>query len=135
MKVRMLAFAASLFVVSSSVSAAVCDYTPSHLMGANASTAAGVTTGAVAATGVGLKAAGVYTITHATTGAAMLGSTAAGASGAGTVGIIAGTGGFLGTVGAVLMSPFVIVPAAVAAAGIGIYEGACYFTSGDESEE
>ena len=50
MKVRMLAFSAALFVVSSAASAAVCDYTPSHLMGANASTAAGVTTGAIAAT-------------------------------------------------------------------------------------
>lgn len=106
--------------------AEVCDYRPSSLIGGNASVATGVTTGAAAATGVGLKAAGVYTITHATSGAVMLGSTAAGASAAGTTGIIAGTAGLLGTVGAVLMSPFVIVPAAAVAAGIGIYEGGCY---------
>lgn len=85
-------------------------------------------TGAVAVTGVGLKAAGIYTLTHATTGAAMLGSTAAGASAAGTTGIIAGSAGFLGTAGAVLLSPFVIVPAAVTAVGIGAIEGGCYLS-------
>ena len=59
----------------------------------------------------------------------MLGSTAAGASAAGTTGIIAGTAGFFGTIGAALLSPFVIIPAAVAAVGIGAYEGLCYLTA------
>ena len=107
----------------------ICDYRPSSMVGGKTTTATGVATGATAATGVGMKAAGIYTITHATSGAAMLGSTAAGASAAGTTGIIAGTAGFLGTVGAALMSPFVIVPAAVAAVGIGVYEGSCYLAS------
>lgn len=115
------------------VFAAVCDYTPSHLIGAKATTATGVAAGTAAATGVGMHVAGLYTITH-TAGAAMLGSTAAGASAAGTVGIIGGTGGILGTVGAVLMSPIVILPAALAATGIGLYEGVCYMTSDDEAE-
>ncbi len=53
---------------------------------------------------------------------------------AGTVGIIAGTGGVLGTLGAVLMSPFLIAPAAIAAIGIGLYEGVCYMASDDEAE-
>jgi hypothetical protein len=85
-------------------------------------------TGAAAVTGIGLKAAGIYTLTHATTGAAMLGSTAAGASAAGTTGIIAGSAGFLGTAGAVLMSPFVIIPAVATAVSIGAYEGGCYLS-------
>ena len=108
--------------------AGVCDYRPSQLIGRATTGAVAGSAGAAAATGVGLKAAGIYTLTHATTGAAMLGSTAAGASAAGTTGIIAGSAGFLGTVGAVLMSPFVIIPAVVTAAGIGAYEGGCYLS-------
>lgn len=111
-----------------------CDYTPSQLIGGEATIAVEGAAVATAATGVGLKAAGIYAITHATSGAAMLGSTAAGASAAGTTGIIAGTAGFLGTAGAVLMSPFVIISAAVVAVGVGAYEGVCYFAS-DSSEE
>jgi len=75
-----------------------------------------------------MKLAGLYTIVHATTGAAMLGSTVAGASAAGTTGIIAGTSGVLGTVGAVFMSPIIIIPAAVTAVSIGAYEGGCYLS-------
>jgi hypothetical protein len=109
----------------------ICDYRPTKIMGdgtTGAAAAAGVagSSGAVAATGITMKAAGLYTITHATTGATMLGSTAAGASAAGTTGIIAGTSGFVGTVGAVLMSPFVIIPAIVVTTGIAVYEGGCY---------
>lgn len=114
-------------LVQSAISG-VCDYRPSKLIGGVATGGVAGTTGAAAATGIGMKAAGLYTITHATTGAAMLGSTAAGASAAGTTGIIAGTSGVLGTVGAVLMSPIVIIPAAVTAVGIGAYEGSCYFS-------
>ena len=115
----------SVFLTQTAI-AAVCDYRPSKIIGGGASSAVAGGTGAAATTGIGLKAAGVYTLTHATTGAAMLGSTAAGASAAGTTGIIAGSAGFLGTAGAVLMSPFVIIPAAVTAVGIGAYEGGCY---------
>lgn len=115
--------------------AGVCAYTPSKLVGAG--TAGGVATGAgaAAAAGVALKAAGVYVITNATTGAVMLGSTAAGASAAGTAGIVAGTAGFVGSTGAVLMSPFLIVPAAIAAGGIAVYEGGCYLTEKKEQDK
>ncbi|MBI4756783.1 MAG: hypothetical protein HY778_15470 [Betaproteobacteria bacterium] len=106
----------------------VCDYRPSQLIGGATTGAVAGSAGAAAATGIGMKAAGIYTLTHATTGAAMLGSTAAGASAAGTTGIIASSAGFLGTAGAVLMSPFVIIPAAVTAVGIGAYEGSCYLS-------
>jgi len=109
--------------------AEVCDYRPSNMLGGKATAATGIATGATAATGVGMHAAGIYTITHATSGAVMLGSTAAGASAAGTTGIIAGTAGFFGTIGAALLSPFVIIPAAVVAVGIGAYEGLCYLTT------
>ena len=106
-----------------SATAAVCDYAPSKQF---ATGAAAVGAGTVATAGVGLKTAGFYTIVHSVTGAAMVGSTAAGASAAGTVGIMAGTAGVIGTVGAVLMSPFVIIPAAVVAGGTVLYESGCY---------
>lgn len=115
-------------IILSPAFAGICDYRPSELIGGTSTAAVAGGAGATAATGVGLKAAGIYALTHATTGAAMLGSTAAGASAAGTTGIIAGSAGFLGTAGAILMSPLVIIPTAVAAVGIGAYEGGCYFS-------
>lgn len=115
-----------LSVAAQTATAGVCDYRPSQLIGGISTGVVAGGTGVAAASGIGMKAAGLYTLTHATTGAAMLGSTAAGASAAGTTGIIAGTAGFLGTAGAVLMSPLVIIPAAVTAVGIGAYEGGCY---------
>ena len=74
----------------------------------------------------GMKAAGFYTFTHVVTGATMLGSTASGASAAGMVGIMGSTAGAIGRVSAALMSPFVIVPAALGVGGVGIYEGGWY---------
>lgn len=127
MKKLVVPLALSSFLAQTAV-AGVCDYRPSQLIGGTSTTVIAGGAGATAATGIGLKAAGIYTLTHATTGATMLGSTAAGASAAGTTGIIAGTAGFLGTAGAVLISPFVIIPAAVAAVGVGVYEGGCYFS-------
>lgn len=114
--------------LAQAATAGICDYRPSSLIGGLTTAAVAGSTGAAAATGVSMKAAGLYTLTHATTGATMLGSTAAGASAAGTTGIIAGSAGFLGTAGAVLMSPFVIIPAAVTAVGVGAYEGVCYLS-------
>ena len=51
----------------------------------------------------------------------------AGASGAGTVGIIAGTGGAIGAAGAVILNPFVWVPAALVGIGGGGFEATCAF--------
>lgn len=124
MKLRLFP-ALLLGVIAQTAAAGVCDYRPSQLVGGIPTGVVAGGTGAAAATGIGMKAAGLYTLTHATTGAAMLGSTAAGASAAGTTGIIAGSAGFLGTAGAVLMSPFVIIPAAVTVVGIVTYEGGC----------
>ena len=109
--------------------AEVCDYTPSQYIGSKATMAVEGAAVVTATTGVGLKVAGFYTITHATSGAVMIGSTAAGASAAGTTGIIASTTGLLGTAGAFILSPFVIIPAAIVAIGVGTYEGVCYFSS------
>lgn len=79
----------------------------------------GCVAGVSALAGAGMNAAGLYAITNATTGAVMLGSTAAGASAAGTTGIIAGTSGLIGAAGAVLMSPAVIGGCALVAVGVG----------------
>lgn len=59
-----------LFTFTAQVSMAeICDYTPSNLMGKGASVAAGVTSGAAAATGAGMKVAGLHSINHASSGA------------------------------------------------------------------
>lgn len=115
-------------ILTQTATAGVCEYRPSQLFGNTTTAVAAGGAGAAAAAGVGLKAAGFYALTHSVTGAAMLGSTAAGASAAGTAGIIAGSAGFLGTVGAVILSPLVIIPAAVTALGVGAYEGGCYLS-------
>jgi len=117
----------SVFIVPVTI-ADVCDYRPSKLVGSTVTGTIAGGAGVAAATGVGMKAAGIYAVTNATTGAAMLGSTAAGASAAGTTGIIAGTSGILGSIGAALLSPLVIIPAAVTVVGIGVYEGSCYLS-------
>jgi hypothetical protein len=117
--------AAAISLGASPAFAEVCDYTPSNLIGGTGTGVAAGGAAATAATGVGMKAACFYTAINAVNGATMLGSTAAGASAAGTTGFIAGTAGLIGTAEAVVMSPVVIVGAAVTAAGVGIYEGAC----------
>jgi hypothetical protein len=74
-----------------------------------------------------MKVAGFYTLVNAGSGLTMIGSTAAGASAAGTVGIIAGTGGVAGTAASILMAPVTIAVGGIAVVGGGIFEGACYF--------
>lgn len=122
------AICAALFVGPVSASAgSVCDWRPSQFFGTATAAVAG---GGAVAAGVGMKAAGFYTLVNAGSGLTMLGATSAGASAAGTVGIIAGTGGMIGTFGAVLMAPVtVVVGAVVAVSGAG-FEAVCYF--GDE---
>lgn len=111
--------------VASTASGAACDWRPSQFVG-TATTA--VVGGGAAAAGVGMKAAGFYTLVNAGSGLTMLGSTVAGASGAGTVGIIAGTGGVLGAIGATLMAPVTVVVGGVLAVGGAGFEAVCYFT-------
>ena len=113
-------------IISTAAGAEVCDYRPSNVIGGFGAGSVATGAGAAAVTGAGLKAAGFYTLVHSVTGATMLGSAAGGASAAGTVGIMGGTAGAIGTAAGVLMSPFVIIPAAVVAGGVAAYEGGCY---------
>ena len=125
--IRTLSVSIACGLAAISAQAGVCDYRPSQLVGGGGAAALSTGAAATAAAGVGAKAAGFYTLVHAGTGATMLGSTAGGASAAGTVGIMGGTAGFLGTAAAAVMSPAVIVGTAIAAAGVGAYEGSCYW--------
>jgi hypothetical protein len=119
----MLAF----ITIATPANADKCDYRPSRILGDAGSKA--VIGGGVAVTSTtGAAAAlGVYTLVNAGSGLTMLGSTMAGASGAGTIGIIAGTGGALGTAGAIILNPFVWVPAALVGVGGGGFEAVCAF--------
>ena len=128
--IKSAVFSAITVVLAASPAAAaeVCDYRPSVLVGKSTSSAVATAGGAAAGTGAAMKAAGFYTIVHAGSGLTMLGSTMAGASAAGTAGIIAGTGGALGTIGAVLLAPVTLVVGGATAIGVGGFEAACYFT-------
>ena len=106
--------------------AAACDYKPSRLAGTVGSMVGTAVAGTTSAAGVGMNAAGYYTLVHSTSGLTMLGSTAAGTSGAGTVGIIGGSAGAAGTAGAVLMSPITITAGVITVVVAGGYEGICY---------
>ena len=117
---------AALALGSQAALAGVCDYKASNLIGSGGTAAVAAGSGAVAGAGGAGTAAGLYTLTHATSGAVMLGSTAGGASAAGTVGIMGGTAGTGAAVMGVVLNPFVWVPAAVTAVGVGALEGGCY---------
>jgi len=114
-------------IFASSASAETCDYRPSRILGGTGSTAV-IGGGLIIASATGTASAlGLYTLVNAGSGLTMLGSTMAGASGAGTIGIIAGTGGAAGTAGAIILNPFVWVPAAIVGIGGGGFEAACAF--------
>ena len=131
----LLAPLAATFIVSvaSHAKAGICDYRLSDLVRSGSSTAdksIAAAEGAIIATsaaGLAFKAAGLYTIVNATTGAVMIGSTAAGISAAGTTGIIAGTSGALGTAGAIVTAPATAIAGAVTALGAASLEAGCYF--------
>lgn len=126
--VRSISLATLFLGWASFAHAGPCDYRPSQLIGSAGATGAGVVAGGTAAAGGVAKAAGVYTLVNATSGLTMVGGTWAGASAAGTAGIIAGTSGVIGTTVAVITAPATIAAGAVATVVIGTFEGACYFT-------
>lgn len=104
----------------------VCDYRLSSLLGSKPTD--GAVAGLVAADGViaSVQSSGFYLITNYTTGALMLGSTSAGTSAAGTVGIIGGASTVFGSTAAIASAPaWVIAAAAAAVGGLGM-EGVCY---------
>jgi len=109
------------------VAAHVCDYRASEFIGESGATAVGAGSASVAAAGVGGQAAGFYTLVHASSGLTMLGSTAGGVSGAGTVGIMGGTGGALGGTAAFFMNPWTIGAAVAAGLGVGGLEIGCTY--------
>lgn len=128
---KIFGIVAPLFLVTaltSAASASMCDYRPSRLASSAVATAAGVAGAGLAATGGAANAVGVYTLVNPVTGLTMVGGTWAGASAAGTAGIIAGTGGVIGTATAIVTAPVTIAAGAVVAVTVGAYEGACYFT-------
>ena len=115
------------FALSSKAAlAGVCDYKPSKLIGGAGTAAVAAGTGAMTGAAAAGKAAGIYTIAHASSGAVMLGSTAGGASAAGTVGIMGGTAGAAAATMGAIMNPLVWIPAAVTAVGVVGFEGGCY---------
>lgn len=113
---------------ASSAFAGPCDFRPSQLAGSGISGAAIGATAGTAAGAATAKAAGVYTLVHATTNLTMVGGTWAGASAAGTAGIIAGTGGVIGATVAAITAPATIAALAVAATAVGGFEAGCYFS-------
>ena len=118
---------AGMLCSTATARADTCDYRPSRILGDTVSTAVVGGGLAVSSTTGAASALGVYTLVNAGSGLTMLGSTLAGASGAGTIGIIAGTGGAIGTAGAIILNPFVWVPAAILGVGGGGFEAACAF--------
>lgn len=124
---HLTAFSLALALSANAASAAFCDYKPSALVGPAGTAVVTGGTGVVAGAAAGLKAAGVYVLTHAGSGMAMLGSTAGGASAAGTVGIMGGTVGVGAATIGVVLNPFVWGLAAATAVGTVAYEGGCYF--------
>ena len=125
---QFLSFSVLFTVLATSVDAGVCDYRLSSLIGPSNATGAIGSAVAVASSNVAMQVSGIYLITNATTGAAMLGSTAAGASAAGTVGILAGSGAGAGAIlGAISAPVTVIVAAAASIVGLGV-EGGCYLS-------
>lgn len=124
-KMLSLASLIALVLCASSAEADVCDYKPSSLIGKAAAAIGTTVSGTGALAGIGMNSAGYYTLVHAGSGLTMLGSTAAGSSAAGTIGIIAGTGGVAGTLGAFVMSPITITVGSITAVGVGAFEGVC----------
>lgn len=114
----------------------VCEHKPSNIIRGTLKGLA--STGAViAAPGTALKATKFYIFRHAVTWKIMLGSKLAGTSAAGTIGIIKGTAGVIGTTSAFFISPVMIkgsiVVVVVTTTAAITYETYCYFTEdGDE---
>jgi len=134
--VRSLSLSAVLSLVwVTSASSGVCDYRLSQLASPTAATAVVAVGGAGASVGPATMAlGGLYFFPQAASGSMMLGSTLAGASGAGTVGIIGGSG-FAAGVLAVLTAPITLFVAAGTAVTVGGVEAGCYFVDERITEE
>lgn len=120
-------FAVAWGLAPTAGTADLCAYRPSYLLGGLGTGAVVAGGGATVATATAANVAGVYTLVHSTSGLTMVGSTLAGTSAAGTIGIIGGTGGAIGTATAIVTAPGTIIAAAVAAVGTGGIEAYCYY--------
>ena len=135
MQLKITALALALAFTGSTVLAEVCDYRLSQMVSPAAATTAVAVGGAGAAIGPGAMAlGGLYFFPHAASGTLMLGSTIAGASGAGTIGIIGGSG-FAAGVLAVLTAPVTLFIAAGTAITVSGVEAGCYFVDERITEE
>jgi hypothetical protein len=122
-------------VWATSAFSGVCDYRLSQLASPAAATSVVIGGGAGASVGPATMAlGGLYFFPHATSGTLMLGSTLSGVSGAGTVGIIGGSG-FAAGVLAVLTAPITLLAAAGTAVTVGGLEAGCYFVDERITEE
>lgn len=128
-----LGAALSLAWATSSFSG-VCDYRLSQLHGPKTATVVVAGGGAAATVGpTAMAVGGLYFFPHAG-GTLMLGSTLAGASGAGTIGII-GSSGFAASVLAVLTAPVTLIVGAGTTVTVGALEAGCYFIDERITEE
>jgi hypothetical protein len=113
----------------------VCDYRLSEMVGREVATTIGAGAGGtVAASQSAMVLGGLYFFPHATSGSLMLGSTLAGASGAGTIGIIGGSG-FAAGVLAVVTAPITVLIAGGTAIAVGGLEAGCFFADERITEE
>ncbi|WP_417722243.1 hypothetical protein [Salipiger sp.] len=134
--IRTLCLGAVLSLVwSTNAFAGVCDYRLSALVSPAAAASALTASGAGATVGpTAMALGGLYFFPHATSGTLMLGSTLAGASGAGTIGIIGGSG-FAASALAILTAPITLLVAAGTAVTVGGLEAGCYFADERITEE
>lgn len=134
--IRAVCFSAFLsLVLTTSASAGVCDYRLSRLASPELATVTTIGSATTATVGpAAMAVGGLYFFPHATSGTLMLGSTLVGASGAGTVGIIGGSG-FAASVLAVLTAPITLVIAGGTAVTVGGLEAGCYFVDERITEE
>ncbi|WP_353471528.1 hypothetical protein PVT71_09420 [Salipiger sp. H15] len=118
-----LAATLALLLSATSLSAAICDYRPSRLVGDTVTGAAAAATGAVAAaTGVQQGQGGFYTLVNATSGLTLLGGKLAASGGA--AGLLEGGGA---AAAAAMANPMVWVPALILGAGGAGYEATCAY--------
>jgi len=117
---RFLVLLAAGNLIASAAAARVCDYRPTEVLRSDmaSSVVSDVREGASGLVG------GIFTLTNTVTGASLLGGNA----GAGALGQIGGAATAVGnSAAAVLSAPGAVVAGAVAAVGIGAYEGLCFF--------
>lgn len=135
MRLKINTLALALTFTGSTALAGVCDYRLSQMVSPAAATTAVAVGGVGATVGPGAVAlGGLYFFPHAASGTVMLGSTLAGASGAGTIGIIGGSG-FAAAVLAFLTAPVTLFVAAGTAITVSGVEAGCYFVDERITEE